>query len=490
MLFLPAFFIRFHNDSFSLLRYGQYSVSENVSPYIPLNPYTESFLPTQNSYQTPANSYEPPPKPMPASFSVYTATNPAPVQYKPAKPIYTTQPSPVNYAPPNSYTPVAPLQTTNYATNNYAAAAPPPPSQPAYATGLPAYTSYAAPPTSPIYLPKPDIIYGLNYEQNQKPVFVPTASYPTSVSSYPASIPYYHQPMIPSSVYKPYVIPVISNYDLPVASKANDTEKASEPKKEETPVPADPKIVSTPIINESPAVKPPPTAESQSAVEKVPAPQTPVQVKPASSPAPPAPPAPQTPVASKPAKPVEATKLVTKANYTKKFTGYRYVNRRKSQQLDRRSIPAMYNQAPARIANHPSSLAYRSASAPYLAPPANPNPYPPSSLNYANKTAPAVDYYKRSHSGPNQYKTVAKETKHSSPTNLNSRGVSYASNNAYNNQKAYYPQASTATYQQQTSVYNENNVAEVVLRGYSVNAEDNNNKAVVRVFEEVGLIVF
>lgn len=459
-------------DSYEPLLYGTYTVTGNLSPYIPINPYTEGYAASSgSSYQTPANSYQAP-KPMPANFNVYTAKNPAPVLYKPAKPTYS---QPTSYSQPISY-------------------------------------------AAPAYQAQPDVTYGLNYEHNQTPVFVPSVSYPSTVA-YPASAahpvsysspapnvysapsptaypatPAYSSlarpgpvsygspvppvplpvPMIPPSAYpKPplYTFPV--THEKPSVPK-NETE--TKPSTDGTDKPAN----SAPILNEKPSVKPP------TETPKVPSPE----VKPPAAPVSPSPPTEPKPVPLPTPLPTPKAPLKGqptypgRANYTNKFTGYRYIAKPYSRRsYDTRSMPLAYNQNYVR--NYNPNYYIRSQAHPQQT---GPNPYPPSTLNNQNGTkvndnrrnvAPVERRSSTTYNSVNQYR-LAPTSKH--PTNT--RHANYYANTNYNynanTAKNYYAAASYPP----TSIYNENNVAEVVLRGYSVNADENNNKAIVRIFEE------
>ena len=443
-------------------RYGQYQLSENVSPYVPA-----SFLASLSSaaYQTPANSYEPP-KPMPANFNVYTTKNPAPVQYKPAPPVY-GQSAGYPIGPPVSYAPAAPQY---------------------------APVSYGPPP------PPPAISYGVNYEHNKQPVYVPAAS-PQSYlvpppHAYPA-IPSYMPvlPALPIEIVKPEASKA-ANETLEKIEEKIDGKVESPVVEPPPPVPADPaKPAVSAISNEAPAVKP---------IEK---PDKKIQGKPTKptdkklplEPAKPPPPAPVVP----PRAHVPGYQRTNLTGRSQKFadhrvTGYRYL----AQSNRRRSAPTTYGQAsPARNQQY-----YRSSPT---------YPYPPS-VNYSDSANQTTGYYRRA---AYQYRTTAaaKDAKRgaaygpgysaaspaygaaspaygaaspaygaASPA-YSAASPSYsAASPGYSAAKTYYSSATT-NYQQQASVYNENNVAESVLRGYSVNPEDNNNKAIVRVFEEVGL---
>lgn len=429
----------------SPLRYAQYQLTENVSPYVPL-----SFLAGLNpaAYQTPANSYELA-KPMPANFNVYTAKNPAPVQYKPAPPVY-------GQPPANAYPSGPPV--------SYAPSPPP--------------AGYAPPPLPPanLYPPPPAVNYGVNYEHNKLPLYLPGVGYPASPQSYLVQPPAAYPP-IPS--YMP-AIPTIVEPVKPEASKAKEIEKVEEKIEAAAaaaaaaadpppPVEAIKPAVSA-ILNEAPAIKPDKNVLIKPAKPVLPVPADKIPPVPAVEPAKPVPPVPL---------PIPIPKYKSQRSDSR-VTGYRYV----AQSNRRRSAPTTNGQA----TSARNQQQYRSAPA---YPPYQTAAYPPSvSYSDANQTA---SYYKRAATSyANQYKATAKDAK---------RGAAYApaygaaspayapaspgyapATPAYGaaSSKSYYPAA--GAYQPQA--YNENNVAEAVLRGFSVNPEENNNKAIVRIFEE------
>lgn len=461
-------------------RYGQYSIIENVSPFIPVNPLLEKVLPALNPYQTPANSYETA-KPMPTNFNIYNAKNPTPVQYKPAPPIY-GQP------------PVAPLSY-----NNYAPPPPPPPLPVSYPISYPALPS-------PIFTqPQPDVSYGLHYEQN--PGFqIPTPSYPTSPVPYtvpppppalpplappnpyvvPPPLPYPALPVQPNyasaipypPAVQPYVPPVVY-YDKPEESKSNETEKLAaliEIKKDDLLAEAKSTIPLS-ISNETPLAKSisgKTSAEKSSTIsDKSMKPLTDSATQTSSA---------QSAVTKSVAKSLTSN-LTAVPPKQQRYVGYRYI-----QQADRRrSAPSNANAQELALKNYQQQYQqqyqqyqqqyqqyqqqyqqqqqiYRRSLSNTVQPKSNLHLPTPDS---ANKTT--TDSKKRT---TYQYRTINKEA----PKNVRGSSYNYAP-------KPFYPAASTAY--QQTSIYNENNVAESILRGFSVNPEDNNNKGIVRIFEEV-----
>ena len=404
---------------------------------------------------------------MPANFNVYSAKNPAPIQYKPAS-VYPQPANPISYP---------------------AAAAYP---------ALPNYQATALP-SSPYNYHSQVVDYGLHYEQNQSPIVIPTPNYPTNPMAYsdlpasypappasypappasypapPASYPVAPSYPAPAPGYSalpasypalPASYPIVSTYEKPAMSTTKnetDPKPSTDPKKDEP---------TTPVMNEKPSVKPPKT-EPKPPVK----PPVVVDPKPTPTPAP---------------KPPKTEPKPPKKNYANKFTGYRYIMKPSV----RRSLPTLDARSAALYHQNQAINYYRSLpTAPYLqngASYSNLNPYPPSTQNYSNSTKLVSDYYKKSSSNStldkrstsnNQFRqlTVRETTRH--PTYA-SRNVNYA------NQKPYYPAASTSYQIPSTPIYNENNVAEAVLRGYSINADENNNKAIVRLFEEVSFYCY
>jgi len=442
------------------LLYGQYTITENVSPYIPLNILGINTDPYINSYgQTPANAYETP-APMSTSFNVYkAASNPAPVQYKPAIPIPAhTEPvslsTPVNYGVDSTYAPVVqPQLTSSYSLSpSYLPVASHSPPIASYGQSpaiYPSSSSYALPLASyssaPIaHSPKPDIIYGINYEKT----FVPVTNYhsPSPVSYHPTPEPIH--PYIPPITYPAKTI-TYGKVEKPYASKTEEEKPPTNlPKKEEGTTTKKPPTTVT-VNNDPPSVKPP--TEPKDTV-------TPSPVN----------------------KPTSTIKAAPK---NEKLTGYRYINRR-TLPVNTRSppMPNFYNQQPAIRSTQKTAYAYRSTS-PYLA-----------------QTSPLARSVNRTLGEQMRRSPVAPTNFRSIPVAKNSRGANYygASSPIYNSPKHHYsagyqpsgpiynsPKHHYSTgYQSSGSIYNENNVAEVVLRGYSQNKDENANKAIIRIFEE------
>lgn len=466
-----------------------------------MNPYTNAYLPGQ----TAVNSYQYS-KPAAPSLPVYNAPNPLPVQYKPAQNIYSN-----NYP---SSPPVQPVVSNYGSTVNY------PPKPQTYAA--PALTTYTSPstytsPPAPTY--QQDII-GLNFEQNQIPIFIPTLNYPSSLPIFAppppppvATVPQVYQPLTisypslpgapvyPSASYPSLLSPpsysslaypgvayptisyptyppasIVTSYETPPPS--NTTDAPTEPTVTSGPVTASPLPTHEPIpVTTTPAPYPPAVVVGQ--------PTGKIQAKPGAN-----------------AKKIHKAQIKPKSgqlggNYTRKFTGYRYINTKKNlpiakpaaaPKIDRRSSPSSYYQQAPNQYQYPrqTSYAYRSLN-PYLQ--TNPPPQPTPATTISNDTSGyAADYNKRTSINTNQAKVIARNTNNQQPIhvkNFDPRGFNYVNNNNPFNQKSNYPLPIYSVNQQQQSAYSENNVAEGVLRGYSVIPDENNNKAIVRIFEEV-----